>query len=432
MKLLKKVKHIFDGREAKNAGWIIAGKVIQMVLSFVVSVYSVRFLGPANYGVLNYAIAYVTFFASICTLGIGSVIIKNFTDYPDEHGETLGTAMILRAVSSVLSAFMIVGIVLIVDRGEPITIIVTALSTLSLLFQVPDTLRFWFQAQYRSKIYSIATLIAYVVSSAYKIALLALGMGVEWFALATSIDYLFVSAALMLAYWRNKGTRLTFSFSKSKQLLKESYHYIISGTMMALYAQADKFMLKHMLDEIAVGYYSLASSVSTMWVFVLTAIVESLYPTIISSYKTDKAQFVRKSKILYALIIYISAFVAIMFTIFGKVAVQIVYGKEYLSAVGSLIILSWYVIFSHLSLAKNSWVVCEGKQKYLKYIYFFSLIIKVIMNAVFIPIWGATGAAVASLITQIFSTIIIPWIITDMRENTIMILESFILKGIFR
>ena len=66
---------------------------------------------------------------------------------------------------------MIVAIVSIVDRGESTTIFVSALCSLALIFQVFDTITYWFQSRYESKVTAIAILIAYIASSVYKILL---------------------------------------------------------------------------------------------------------------------------------------------------------------------------------------------------------------------------------------------------------------------
>ena len=141
----------------KNAGWIIGGKVANKLLAFVVGIFAARYLGPSNYGLINYAAAYATFFASLCTLGINSVIVKNFVDHPDQQGETIGTTLLLRAMSSLLSALAIIGIVSIVDRGERLTVVVVALYSIGLVFQVFDTLNYWFQARLQSKYSAIAS-----------------------------------------------------------------------------------------------------------------------------------------------------------------------------------------------------------------------------------------------------------------------------------
>ena len=211
----------------KNAGWIIGGKVANKLLAFVVGIFAARYLGPSNYGLINYAAAYATFFASLCTLGINSVIVKNFVDHPDQQGETIGTTLLLRAMSSLLSALAIIGIVSVVDRGERLTVVVVALYSIGLIFQVFDTLNYWFQARLQSKYSAIAELVSYAAMSVYKIILLALGKSVEWFAVASALDYIVLAAFLLIAYFKNGGTRFHYSLKKAKELLQSSNSFII-------------------------------------------------------------------------------------------------------------------------------------------------------------------------------------------------------------
>lgn len=426
-KLLNKFR---NNKEAKNASWLIGGKVAQMVLSFFVSILTARYLGPGNYGIISYVNAYVAFFTSLCTLGINSVIIKDFVEKPQEQGEAIGTALVMRFISSFLSAIMILCIVSVVDSDEPTTIIVAVLCSISLLFQVSDTFNYWFQSRYESKITSIATFIAYAVTALYRIVLLALQKNVEWFAFATSVDYIVLGIILYCSYKKNNGPKLSVSIKKGKKLLGRSYHYILSGMMVAIYGQTDKFMLKQMLDETAVGYYSLASTINLMWVFVLQAIIDSMYPTIMRLYEENKEQFERKNRQLYAIVIYVSVAAAVCFVMFAPIVIKILYGDAYMPAVGPLRIITWYTIFSYLGVARNAWIVCENKQKYLKYMYLSAVFINIGLNYLMIPLWGANGAALASLITQICTSFVLPCLWKDMRPNVKLMLDAFLLRGI--
>ena len=67
---------IWNNRIAQNAGWLIGGKAVQMLIHLAVGMLTARFLGPGNYGLIQYAAAYTAFFASICTLGIHSVLVR--------------------------------------------------------------------------------------------------------------------------------------------------------------------------------------------------------------------------------------------------------------------------------------------------------------------------------------------------------------------
>lgn len=421
---------VMKSKEAKNAIWLIGGRVVQMLISFVVGVLTARYLGPGNYGIINYAGAYVTFFTAFCTLGINSVIVKDFVDHPDEQGKAIGTTLVLRAVSSFFSSIMIVGIVTIIDKKEPVTIAVTALCSIALIFQVADTLNYWFQSRYQSKMSSIATLVAYIITSCYRLFLLVTHKDVRWFAFASSIDYICVAIILFLAFKKESGPRLSFSKKKAKELLGTSYHYILASMMVAIYGQTDKLMLKQMLDETSVGFYSLASSINNMWVFILAAIIDSMYPTIIKYAGENSEQFEKKNRQLYAIVIYVSIFVAVLFMIFGKWIIRILYGEAYLPATESLKIVCWYTIFSYLGTARNAWIVSTNNQKYLKYICCGAAFANILLNLLLIPVLGASGAALASLLTQISTIVIIPYFIKSMRPNVKLMIEAFLLKKI--
>ena len=153
------LKSLLKNRTIRNTSWIIGGKVVYMLLSFVVGVFTANYLGPSNQGLIDYAQAFTVFFYSVCTLGISSIIVKNFIDNPDEQGQTLGTALVLRLISSLISMLLIIGIVVAIDYGEKTTIIVVMLVSTSVCFQVVDAFNEWFQNRLQSKYSSIATLI---------------------------------------------------------------------------------------------------------------------------------------------------------------------------------------------------------------------------------------------------------------------------------
>ena len=424
------VRLLKGSKEIQNAGWIIGGRIAQMILSLVVSVLTARYLGPSNYGLINYGATYVAFFTSLCLLGLNSILLKDIIENPDEQGVALGTSIVLRLIASIASVVLVFIIVFFIDYDSKTTIIVVTLCSLSLLFQSFDVFNYWFQSRYESKISSIATLIAYVITAVYRLIMLYQGMSVEWFAVATVVDHFCIAIIMYYCYKKRKGPHLTFSLEKAKALLSNSYHYILSSMMVAIYSQTDKMMLKHIMNEENVGFYSLATSLNSMWVFILVAIIDSMFPTIMKLYNTDKEGYLKKNRQLYCIVIYASFSVAVFFVIFGQKIIQIMYGNEYLPATAPLNVVAWYTAFAYLGSARNAWMVCEKKQKYLKYLYSSAAIMNVLLNLLLIPQYGATGAAVASLFTQISTNLVFPCFICELRPNVRLMIDAFCLKGV--
>ncbi len=424
------MKKIFCNKEIINSFWIISGKMTQILISLIISILTTRYLGVTNFGVISYASAYIIFFMAFSTLGLNSIIVKEFIDNPDIEGEILGSSIVLRFVSSLFSIVVINMIVYILDYNENSTRIVVFLCSLSIIFQIFDSITYWFQAKYKSKIPAIACLIGYIVSSIYKIILLILEKDVVWFALSTSVDYLIIAIFLILFYKKFNGPKVSFNYKRAKNLINKSYHYIFSILMVAIYGQTDKFMIKQILSEKEVAYYSVAIGVCMMWTFILQAIIDSIFPTIMNYYNIDYEKYKRKNIQLYQIVFYLSLIVSLFFTFFGKSFIILFYGEAYIESISILKIITWYTAFSYLGVARNAWTVCENKQKYLKYIYSLAAILNIILNTYMIPSLGIKGAALSSLITNIATTILFPLFIMELRPNVKLILDAILLKNL--
>lgn len=424
---------IIKNKTVKNAGYLIVGKIVQMLFGLIVGLLTARYLGPSNYGLINYANAYIGFFAALCTLGINNVLVKEFVDHPGEEGKVIGTTLGLRAVSSILCSIAIIAISSVLDAGEPTTILIVALSSVGMVFQIVETFNYWFQSRLESKVTAFSTLIAYLVSTAYKIYLLATGKPVTYFALTASLDYLCLGVLLYTQYRKHKGGRLCFSWRYGKLILSRSHHFILSSIMVAVLGQTDKLMLKHIFGDAETGYYATAVALCGMWCFILRAVIDSVQPSIMQAAKDKNEALFRKRNVqLYAIVFYMSVFVSLGFSVMADGIINILYGESYLPAATPLRIVTWYTAFSYLGSARNAWIVSKERQKYLFTIYGGSAIANVGLNCLLIPSMGASGAAIASLVAQVFTTLVVPFFITDMRENSIMILEAIALKGVLR
>ena len=144
----------------------------------------------------------------------------------------------------------------------------------------------------------------------------------------------------------------------------------------------------------------------------------------------DEQLFKKRNVQLYAIVFYMSTAVSLGFTVLAKPIIYIMYGVNYLPAVNPLRIITWYTAFSYLGVARNAWVVAKERQRYLFAIYAASAMANVLLNYLLIPMMGASGAAIASLVAQVFTTLVVPFFIKDMRENSLLILDAIILKGI--
>ena len=421
-------KNWFHSRFAKNTSWLIVGQIYQMVLTLLVGVFSARYLGPSNFGLINYVVSFVTLFNAFCTLGTENILVNELVNNPEQEGAICGTAIRMRLVSSAVCAGMVVLLVFLLNPGERLTVCIAAVYSITLLFKCFDSLNLWFQAKLLSQYTAIVSAVAFTIVSAYKVFLLVTQKSVLWFAATNVIESALIALLLAVCYYRCNGAQpLRYDGRMVKGLFAKSHHFILSGMMVAIYGQMDKIMLKSMMDETAVGLYTAGSSISVMWVFVLSAVVSSARPLILENFHTDKKRYEDLLIKLYSAVSYISFFVAAGISLFAPLLVWILYGKAYLAAKSVLRILAWSTAFSYMGVIRGIWLVPHGKQKYEKYIAAAGAGCNLLLNYLLIPAYGANGAAAATLITQVFTNFIVGFVMRDIRHNNVLIAKSLIL-----
>lgn len=124
--------------------------------------------------------------------------------------------------------------------------------------------------------------------------------------------------------------------------------------------------------------------------------------------------------------------IALMITILAPFIIHTLYGDAYERSILSLQILSWSVLFSYLGVARGAWIVSEGLQRYVKYLTGIGAIANIIMNWMLIPSLGATGASIATLITQIIVNFIAAFFIKELRPNSMLIVDAFLMKDVVK
>ena len=72
------ISKILKGREFSNIAWLISDKAIRLFLGLYISTGIARTLGPIDYGIYNYAMAIVAILGVLCSLGLNSILIKEF------------------------------------------------------------------------------------------------------------------------------------------------------------------------------------------------------------------------------------------------------------------------------------------------------------------------------------------------------------------
>lgn len=417
-------------RVIANMSWLMGGKIVNMILSFFVSLATARYLGPSNFGSINYVAAYVSFFSSIASLGLSVIVIKEVSSGEEDDSKVIWTGILMRFLTAVASTIAVVAFFAIAKRNDPLLVPIAALESIAILASAFDTFMYWFQGKLLGKYVSIAGVIAYLAMSLYRLYLLANGADILWFAFATSVDTLVLALVLFFFYVKENGFRPVISLPLGKKLLKQSYHYLISGLIAILYSKIDQIMLGDMLDKASVGLYSAALTIAGLWGMIPSAFIQSVSPILYKNAQTDRGMFLKRLKQSYAGIWFLNVCWSLAISLFSYWVVLLLYGAEYMGARKALIIVVWYSGISSLGSLTQVYLATENKNKYINYFALAGLVTDVVLNALLIPHFGITGAAVATLATYCVIHIVMPLVIKDTREAAVLILQGMIFRDV--
>lgn len=417
-------------RVINNMSWLLGGKIVNMILSFFVSLATARYLGPSNLGSINYVAAYISFFSSITSLGLSVIVIKEVSLGKENDNEVIWTGVLMRFLTAILSTVSVIALVYITDGSDPLLMKIALLESIAIVASAFDTFMYWFQGKLLAKYVSIASVVAYLGMSLYRVYLLVNNSDILWFAFATSVDTLLLSLVLVICYIKENGFRPKVSLALGKRLMKQSYHYMISGLIAILYSKIDQIMLKHMLSEYSVGLYSGALQIAVLWSMIPSAFIQSVSPVLYKNAQENRQMFLKRLKQSYAGIWVLNVCWSLAISIFSYWVIYLLLGKEYLGARGALVIVVWYSGIASIGNLTQVYLATENKNKYVNYFAIGGLVTDVILNFILIPPFGIVGAAVATLCTYIVISIIMPLMIKDTREAGMLIVKGMCFQGV--
>lgn len=422
---LSALKRQLTGRFARNSGWMMFQQVYSMVLALIISAVASRYLGPDNVGIIEYGAMFVTFFTAVCRLGLNGLVINDIAKSPEKSGEIMGSALALRLVASVLSIGSIAVIISILKPDDKLILVVAMLQSAALVFDVCEVFKWWFQARLMAKYAAIGSIIAVSVMGAWRIWQLSRSASVEWFAMSSSIQALVSALFVGAMFVVKKDFRLRFSWAMAKDLLVRGRHLLISSLIVQIYLQTDRLMLESMVDTAALGCYSIAMRLSTMWEFVPDAIIDTARPLIAQAKKRSEDEYIKKFKLLLLGISIMGIAVGLLFTFFGRHLVWLLYGDAFLPAAAPLSIMIWTTTFALIGTARGIWLIAEGLYKYLKYMVAIGALFNVVTNLLLIPVWGMVGAALTTLASQAIVALVVPLLFKETRPFVSIYLSSF-------
>jgi PST family polysaccharide transporter len=408
-----------------NMAWLLTDQVLQMALGLLVGVWVARFLGPEQFGLLNYAIAFVSLFSSVATMGLGTLVVRDIARNPDCKEESLGTAFVIQFVGGIITLLLTVTVISVLNPNDSLTRWLVGIIAAGTIFQSFETINYWFQSQVQSK---------YTVLTKNCVSLLIAGVRIGLIQFnATLIAFAWVRLAevalggIILAFvYQSKGNDFKLwrvSWQRGKKLLQESWPLVLSSLAVFIYSKIDQIMLGS-LNKTELGYYAVAVKLSEICDFVPMIIAGSIFPKLAQLREKNYAEYLKKFQIYSDSMLLLWLGVAVPISLLAPFIVQTLYGEKYAASASVLSIYVWAQFGSNFGVARHTYFALEGQLRYGLYLTVVGSIFNIVLNSLLIPKYGAFGATVATLITYFYVIILVNFLIKELRPFGNLILNS--------
>lgn len=388
-------------RIVDNVGWQILDHVFRLGFGFFVWIWIARYLGPEQFGSLNYAVAYVAIFTVLTGLGLENIILRELVRGAKDEPIILATSAFMILLAGVFSFLFSLALFHVLGLGDDAIWVLVLILALPLLFRSLDAVYFVMAAKLQYKYIVLTRCLTFSVFLIIKIIILMMGMSVNFIALAMSGEIIIGAIGIAIVYWYRGGLIVGRFVSRhlATQFFRQSFPLLLSGLSWMIYWRIDQIMIGEMVGSDEVGIYSMATKISEVWYFIPSALIVSLAPSVIKTKMHDNDLYIVRLKGLFAFIIWLSVAVSCACTILAPTIVPILLGESYLGVTPILVVHIWGSIFVFMGGVSLNWYVNENLTNVFLYRNLSGAIINVALNFILLPKYGGLGAAIATIIS---------------------------------
>ncbi len=378
-----------------------------MGVGLFVGIWLARYLGPEQYGILSYAVAFVSLFGVLATLGMDQIVVRDIVRSADEADEILGTAFALKFCGAIMAIGAIIAVISVMRPREYLTLSLVGIIAAGTIFQSFDIIDFWFQAHVQSKYVVYARNSAFLIVAFLRVCLIMTQAPLIAFAFAALAEIVLGAVGLVIFYQR-RAMRLynwRFSFQRARALLNQTWPLLISGFAIMVFTRIDQVLLGNLIGNTELGIYVVAVRLTELFNFIPAIVASSIYPSLIKAYEASAEVFYDRLKRVVGGFFWSYLLLSVVVVVVSRPLIYILYGVEFSRSADVLSILMYSSIFVSMGTIFFLKFVIEGTIQIGMYGTLMSAVLNIILNLWLIPIYGASGAAIATLLSYSLSII---------------------------
>ena len=383
-----------------NVSALAAGQMVTMALGFITHAILARAVGPADYGVLGFAVAVMSYFGIAAALGTDTWAAREIASRRSDVRPIAETILSLRLLLAVLS---IVGVVIFLSIWRPETLVVQVVLIQAIsLIVAALTLDFAFQGLERLEATARRQVLSAIIALAGIAAVLNLGYGIVAAAAVFQMAALISALVMIWEFSRSAGIPRIGpgALSEWRRILREATPLAITVVVVNVYLYIDIVMLGFLRPGAEVGHYVAATRVLTLGLIAASILRTAILPVLsrLQSSPTERNEVGAHHARVVATA---GGLAAAGGLILAPEILEIIFGAEFRGAANALRILMVGLLFMNAVEVFHTQLVAWRLQTQQMWIMISGAIFNIVLNLFLIPRYGMEGAAAATLISTI-------------------------------
>ncbi|MBF4474615.1 flippase [Methanobacterium formicicum] len=386
---------------AKNSIVLLISQIITFAFSFIITIFTARYLGTEGYGILSLATALTGIVGIIADVGLGTLTIRDVSRDKSMANKYISNTIFMKILLSVLAFFVII----LITNGVSYSPVVKNVIYIVMLSVVVGNIATIFmsviQANEKMEYISLNTMLNSAVLLVGTLIGVYYQLDILFFAsiylIANMINFIYI---VIVYFWKFSIPKIQVDLSFWSPTLKQALPFGLTGTFATIYVWADTFLLSVMQDNTAVGTYNAAYKLITVLLFIPNVFNASLFPVFSKFFVSSENSLQLAFEKYFKFMLLISFPLGVGTTLLSNKIILLIFDSQFAASTVVLQILIWSTIFIFLNSPFTQLLQSTNKQIILTKITSICMVINIVLNLILIPKYSYLASSVVTVITE--------------------------------
>ncbi len=410
MRIFSKVGEIVKKLIKTGFLYVFGSSVINKIIHFLSSIVLVRILSKTEYGVFAYAWNIYSLLVLFEGMGMAPAVLQLSSENTNDRAKIKGVFDYGVKFGSIANLILMVIMILIglfvpfkIEGSGILLILLAALPALQFFCaSITNVVRSIKLNKSFGKLTTVSTILTFCmcVIGAYTFREKGLVLG---YYVSTSISLILC----VNVFKKNFKSKTPLDNTDKKPMRSIAFITMCNSALSQLLYLADVFVLGIVIpQETIIASYKVATVIPTALSFIPSIMVTYLYPYL-AEHRNDAQWCLKTCKTVFLGMGVLNAIISTTLVIFGELVIKIFFGAQYLDALPIFRLLSVNYFFSGtFRTLAGLLLVTQRKLKFNLFVAILTGSVNVIADVFFIQWWGSMGAAFATVLVVLLSSIL--------------------------